>query len=120
MSNDCAELGDQDPRVIIGWRCDDCEEYLGGEVHEHDLVEQLRKEHEEETEHTTTVEAIREERIVPSSMDRHELGEAMLELAERNHDRIEWICPGCEQSDEELNASKRCPDCGERLREVMP
>jgi len=107
-------------RVVIGWRCDDCDEHLGGEIREHDLVERFRKEHEDETGHTTTVEAHREERILPSSTDRHKIGEAMLELAEQNHDRIDWICPECGKTGGELNTSKRCPDCDERLREVMP
>jgi len=107
-------------RHLIGWECDDCDKALGDEPRMWDLAEEFRKEHEEETGHTTTVCVINEQRILPSQDDRIEVGESMLKIAEERSDRIEWICPECERSGEELNASKRCPDCDERLREVMP
>jgi len=105
------------PRVVIGWRCEGCGETLGGGVDEHDLVERLRKEHEAETGHTTTVEAVREHRIVPSTTDRMDLGEWTIEAADAE---IFWICPECERTGEELNTTKRCPDCDERLKEAHP
>jgi len=85
-----------------------------------DLAEKLRKEHEEEAGHTTTVRVIEEQRILPSQADRMEIGESMLEIAEERSDRIEWICPECQRTGEELNSTKRCPDCDKRLREVFP
>ena len=106
-----------DDRIIIGWTCDDCDEALGEDVSAHDLVEELRKDHEADTGHTTTVEVYRERRIIPSTRDRVDLGEYLIETADAE---IEWICPECERSGEELNTTKRCPDCDERLREVHP
>jgi len=57
-------------RTLIGWRCEDCDEALGDEPDMWDLAEKLRKEHEEETGHTTTVHVIEEQRILPSQCDR--------------------------------------------------
>lgn len=112
---------DTDPEnIIIGWTCEDCDETIGDGPSMWDLAEKLRKEHEEETGHTTTVEVVEEKRILPSQTDRMDIGETMLEIAEERSDRIEWICPECERTGEELNTTNRCPDCDERLREVMP
>jgi len=107
-------------RTLIGWECEECDESLGDEPRMWDLAEQLRKEHENETGHTTTVRVIEEHRILPSQRDRIEIGESMLEIAEERSDRIEWICPECQRTGEELDTTKRCPDCDERLREVFP
>ena len=107
-------------RTLIGWECEDCDEALGDNPRMWDLAEKLRKEHEAETGHSTTVRVIEEQRILPSQGDRMEIGESMLEIAEERHDRIEWICPECERTGEELNSTKRCPNCDERLREVFP
>ncbi|EMA01832.1 hypothetical protein C437_15471 [Haloarcula vallismortis ATCC 29715] len=107
-------------RWLIGWECEDCDESIGGEHSIWDLAEKLRKEHEEETGHTTTVRVVEEQRILPSNGDRMEIGESMLEIAEERSERIEWICPECQRTGEELNTTKRCPDCDERLREVFP
>jgi len=104
-------------RLIIGWRCDECEQKLGDEPKSYDIAEKLRKDHEEETGHTTTVEVIREQRIVASQTDRLNLGEYVVEMADGE---IEWICPKCKQRSADLGTTKRCPDCGERYREVLP
>lgn len=104
-------------RLIIGWTCDDCDEAIGDEPNMWDLVERFRKEHEEETGHTTTVQVVEEQRILPSLGDRMTIGEATLDLADGE---IDWICPECHRSGEELETTKRCPDCDERLREVLP
>ena len=105
-------------RLIIGWTCDDCDEAIGDEPSVWDLAERFRKEHEEETGHTTTVEVVHEERILPTMKDRMAVGEAMLDLAEG--ERIECLCPECLRTGEELETTNRCPDCGEPLREVLP
>jgi len=110
----------EDCPIVIGWVCEDCDEEVGGLPRIWDLAESLRKDHEEESGHTTTVRVVEEERIIPSQRDRMEIGESMLAIAEERSERIEWICPECHRTGEELNATKRCPDCDERLREVMP
>lgn len=104
-------------KIIIGWTCDDCDEAIGDEPNMWDLVERFRKEHEVETGHTTTVHVVREERIIPSMGDRMSLGEYVIESAD---DEIMWICPECGRSGKEMNATKRCRGCDERLREVLP
>jgi len=82
-----------------------------------DIIERLRIQHEDETGHQTRVECVRESRIVPSMGDRIELGDAVIEMAD---DRVDWICPECHCSGEDLETTKRCPNCDERLREVLP
>jgi Zn finger protein HypA/HybF involved in hydrogenase expression len=103
--------------LIIGWTCDDCDKQIGDEPGMWDLAEKFRKEHEAETGHTTTVEVIEEQRILPSQADRMAVGEATIDIADSE---IDWICPECGCSGEELGTTKRCPDCDERLREVLP
>jgi len=82
-----------------------------------DLAEKFRKEHEEETGHMTTVEVVEEKRILPSQADRMDLGERIIEMADAE---VDWICPECHRSGEDLGTTNRCPDCDERLREVLP
>jgi hypothetical protein len=112
--------GDGTERLVIGWTCDDCDRAVGDEPRMWDLAERLREEHEEESGHTTTVEVVEESRILPSQVDRMEIGESMLDLAETRSNRIEWICPECQRTGEQLDTNKRCPDCDERFREVLP
>jgi hypothetical protein len=102
---------------IIGWTCDDCDKQIGDEPEMWDLAEEFRKEHEAETGHTTTVEVIEEKRILPSQADRMAIGETTIEIADSE---IDWICPECGRSGEELGTTRRCQDCDERLREVLP
>lgn len=104
-------------RLVIGWTCDDCDESIGDEPRMWDLAEKLRKEHEEETGHTTTVEVVEEKRILPSQADRMDLGDHVIEMADGE---VDWICPECRRSGEDLGTTNRCPDCDERLREVLP
>ncbi|UXF50812.1 MAG: hypothetical protein HQRvContig01_12 [Haloquadratum phage sp.] len=118
-------MGGTEQPVVVGARCtaDDCDwTPLGTDrpAREWDLIERLRQDHEDDTGHRTTVECYRESRIVPDGNDRMVLGEAVLELAEERGDRVDWICPECHRSGEELETTKRCPDCDERLREVLP
>ena len=47
-------------------------------------------------------------------------GAVSSEITEERSDRIEWICPECQRTGEELDTTDRCPDCNERLREVIP
>ena len=103
--------------LVIGWTCDDCDEAIGDEPRMWDLAEKFRKEHEEETGHTTTVEVVDEKRILPSQADRMDLGEHVIEIADAE---VDWICPECSRSGEDLGTTRRCPDCDERLREVLP
>lgn len=110
-------MTDEAERLVIGWTCDDCDEAIGDEPRIWDLAEEFRKEHEEKTGHTTTVEVVEEKRILPSQADRMDLGEHVIEMAD---DEVDWICPECHLSGEDLGTTKRCPDCDERLREVLP
>lgn len=68
------------------------------------LAERLQKEHEEEKGHTTTVEVIEKKRILPSMGDRMDIGEVNIEIAD---DEIEWFCPGCHRTSQELSATNR-------------
>lgn len=103
-------------RLVIGWTCDDCDEAIGDEPRMWDLAEKLRKEHEEAG-HTTTVEVVEEKRILPSQGDRMDIGERVIEIADAE---IDWICPECHRSGEDLGTTRRCPDCDQRLREILP
>lgn len=111
----------QDGALVIGARCtdDDCDwGPLGVDDPDHwDLVERHRLTHEEETNHTVTVETVRQRTILVGKFDHIEVSDFLLENADAV---IEWLCPACERTAEELNASKRCPDCGEPFREVHP
>lgn len=111
----------QDGITVIGARCtaDGCDwEPLGtDDPSTWDIIERMRLEHEEETGHTVTVEAIEQKTILADSYD---MMDATLRLAEEGNDEILWICPECEKTGEELETTKRCPDCGEALREVIP
>lgn len=107
--------------VFVGARCtdDDCDWTLGTDdpARSWDIVERLRMDHEDETGHQVTVECIHEQRILPGEGDRMKVGDYVLDVAD---DEILWICPECERTGEELETTKRCPNCDERLREVLP
>jgi rubredoxin len=80
------------------------------------LVEDFRREHEDETDHTTTVEVVRQRTIV----DGGGLDSVTLDIAEEGAVAIEWVCPECEQTAADLDAGRRCPDCDEPFREALP
>lgn len=111
----------QDGITVIGARCtaEDCEwPPLGtDDPHMWDVIETMRLEHEAETGHTVTVDAVEQKTILT---DRYAMTDATLTLAAKQDIEIQWLCPECERTGEELGATKRCPDCGERLREVLP
>lgn len=111
----------QDGRTVIGARCttDGCEWGPLGtdDPTTWDIVERYRLDHEDETGHTVTVEAVRQRTILA---DRFAMRDATLDLAEEQNARIRWICPECKRDAEELEATKRCPDCGDPFREVVP
>lgn len=117
-----SETGNQqDGALVIGARCtaDGCDWELGTDDPDHwDIVERLRLDHEEETGHTVTVETLRQRTIVAKKSDEWSLGEWTIDNVA--DDVIEWICPDCEKTSEELEATKRCPDCDEPFREVLP
>ena len=80
------------------------------------LVEDFRREHEDETGHTTTVEVVRHRTIVEGrGLDGVTLG-----IAEERAVAIEWVCPECEQTAADLDAGRRCPNCDEPFREAFP
>lgn len=110
----------QDGALIIGARCtdDDCDWLLGTDDPDHwDIIERLRLEHEDETGHQVTVETVRQQTILAEKMS---MMDATLDIASEQDIEIDWICPECEQSAEDLGATKRCPECDEPFREVLP
>jgi len=117
--NDSPETGDyRDGQLVLAARCTECDWELGtDEPSTWSLVEQFRHEHEDETGHRTTVETITQRTILATRGAKWDLGDALLDMAD---DELLWICPECERSGEELNSAKKCPDCDEPLREVLP
>lgn len=111
----------QDGVVVIGARCtdEDCDwKPLGTDDTRHwDIIERLRLEHEEETGHTVTVETVEQKTILAERMS---MMDTTLELADRAGVGIEWVCPECERTAEELDAGRRCPDCQVPFREAWP
>lgn len=109
-----------DGALVIGARCTD-EECDWGPLGADGpdtwrLVEQFRREHEADTDHTTTVEVVRQRTI----LDGAGIDEATLALADEQSITIEWVCPECGQTADETEGMRRCPDCGEPFREALP
>jgi rubrerythrin len=111
----------QDGTIVIGVRCldDDCDWGPLGtdDPSTWDIVEQFRLDHETEMGHQTTVETVRQRTILAGAFDHMAFSDYLIEHAD---EVIEWLCPECERTADELDASKRCPDCGKAFREVHP
>ena len=113
--------GTDDGAVVVGARCTD-ENCDWGPLGDTDpdrwrLVERHRLSHEEDTGHTTTVEMIRQRTILDGTPGPDGL---ILDLATEQSVAIEWVCPECERTAADLDAARRCPDCGEAFRETLP
>ena len=111
----------KDGITVIGARCtdDDCDwGPLGTDRPESwDIVERMRLEHEEDTGHTVTVEAVEQKTILVGSWG---MGEAGIDMAIEAGVGIEWVYPECEKTAEKLDAGKNCPNCDEPFREAWP
>lgn len=111
----------QDGITVIGARCtdEDCDwgPYGTDDPTTWDIVESFRRDHEDETGHIVTVETVEQRTILAN---RSEMYGVTLNIAEKQGIEIYWMCPECERTAEELNAAKRCPDCDEPFREVLP
>ncbi len=107
---------------MIGTRCldDECDWGPLGtdDPSTWEIVEQFRLDHETETGHQTTVETVRQRTILANSLDGMEFAEFLID--DVADDRIEWVCPECDRTAEEMDATKRCPSCDEPFREVLP
>lgn len=121
MSEESTAEMQQDGQIVVGARCldDDCDWMLGTDdpVRSWDLVERLRLDHEDDTGHQTTIEVVQQRTILAGKLDSMDLGEYLIDNIADSE--IEWLCPDCEQTADELNASKRCPNCEEPFREVL-
>ena len=108
--------------LVVGATCrdDECDwGPLGADdpARSWDIIERLRIDHEDETGHQTRVECVREERILPEWSDRDRVGEHLLELADAE---VEHVCPECDRVASESDPAKRCPECDEPWRQVVP
>jgi rubrerythrin len=51
---------------------------------------------------------------------RYALDGVTLDMATEQSVAIEWVCPECGRTAADLDALRRCPDCDEPFREVLP
>jgi rubrerythrin len=113
--------GTEDGALVIGARCtdEDCDwGLLGTTDPDHwRLVERHRLSHESETGHTTTVETVQQRTLLDG---RRGLDGVMLDMAAKQGIAIEWVCPECERTAADLDATRQCPDCDEPFREALP
>jgi rubrerythrin len=112
--------GTEDGALVIGARCtdEDCDwgPFGAADPTRWRVVERHRLDHERETGHTTTVEATQQRTI----LDGAAMGDATIDIAEEQSARVAWVCPECERTASDLDAARRCPDCGEPFREALP